>query len=748
MAKVNRTEILPAEKQEAIQSEIRLMMRVEDIETRLAADSRHLRFAELAEAYLALGDIDEAVRICDEGMKHFPFYSTVQLVMARAYEQKGDRQKAASVLQEFLNTHPSSLVAHRMLGEFALSEKNIRKALKHFRIALRLDPVNRGLIQQFVEVRDEFQKIKDSVPAEDDESDDAKPIIMKKVPEEIKSVKTIDRVLDEVLDIPASFKTAELDAKEKTGLTEEPSAQPFMFETEPAAESRAVPEKEIIVSSGKEIPVTPHPVEEKIITGETQDLLHDDEAIPVQPAVTVQPVQPGGMNPVYTDEFGIMYFYDDDEVSFDQYKKRYDLQKAGKAKIMNRARLDEKLALLGIVSSQAERKAGSDMDFSFQEAETETPPLEPEKEKYPEPVEPGLKADTENLVRESLSGPEPEALEEETAFEEIEMSYRDYLDILTEESDLLEAMMGDVPQEPVTEEIATALVSKIVGEAAGEGTEKEKHEEEPVSYSDYVTSLTDPEEMMEAGLETVQPVDSEEDMRVLSLAEFALELDLDDDLIDFQTYKILSPADAEHLFPPDSTVTGEPEEPAIHYRDYLGLLATEEEISDATLELVAPEKGETAAEPVRSEKAEIIEPVYEKAQELRSEEIHGTEPEMLEPVEETRAAISEIQPAKDVVTEEKTTEKPKSAEVKETVVAAIEAEEETGETEEAFETEEDIDPRDASLELVDQLAQFGQFGTAYKVCKMLKLKNPTDAKVDRKILELKRLYLWSSQLVG
>lgn len=75
----------------------------------------------------------------------------------------------------------------------------------------------------------------------------------------------------------------------------------------------------------------------------------------------------------------------------------------------------------------------------------------------------------------------------------------------------------------------------------------------------------------------------------------------------------------------------------------------------------------------------------------------------------------------------------------------------TEETEEGYgETfeEEEVNPQDATPELVEKLAARGQFGTAYKVCKMLKVKNPTDAKVDRKILELKRLYVWSSQMVG
>jgi len=59
-----------------------------------------------------------------------------------------------------------------------------------------------------------------------------------------------------------------------------------------------------------------------------------------------------------------------------------------------------------------------------------------------------------------------------------------------------------------------------------------------------------------------------------------------------------------------------------------------------------------------------------------------------------------------------------------------------------------INPNDASIELVENYVAAGQFGTAYKVCKLLKQKTPSDAKIDRKMLELKRLYLWSTQLAG
>lgn len=733
MAKTNRSEKQSAANREAISNEILMMLNIADIETKMAADPNHCRFAQLADAYLATGEIDEAIRLCESGREKFPHYGTAALVLSDAYRQKGDRQKAATVLQEFLNTHPASLIAHKMMGDIALEEGNLRKSVKHFRIALRLDPVNRDLIQRFVEVRDEFHKVKDTLPAEDDESDDAKPVIAKTALPE----KTYDRVLDEVLEMPASFKESALDAQEKKTLMEEPSSEPFTMEPEPVAETPGP------VFTESAFPA--EPAEEKIITKETQDILSDDEAEPVI-RKTAKPAA-GDMNPVFVDEKGVMYFYEDDEVSFDQYKKRFDLQKQGKAKIMNRARLDERLALMGITASAKteltdnERLARS-VDDAFAQF-TPEPAAETETltESGASTEETSVESDEESTILQPAG--QTDEFEEETAFEDIEMSYKDYLDILTEEEDLLEALMGEGPQEPVTEEIATDLVSKLIGAPEAEESAPAETEEEPVTYAAYFSSLTDPGDINAATFAETPAPDTEEEQRIMSLAEFAEELDFQDELIDFQTYQLLSPADSIDEFFTAKEEPAESAEPVISYGDFLDSLETEDDRQEAMLDELK-EEPITAFEPAAETEAA---PAVESVAETTEPEIV---PEMLQPADTvTEAVIEEISapvietPAEPAVISER-----KEEPLRETAVAEAVAEAETEETEEEFDIEEEIDPRKASLELVDQLAQFGQFGAAYKVCKMLKLKNPTDAKVDRKILELKRLYLWSSQLVG
>ena len=464
------------------------------------------------------------------------------------------------------------------------------------------------------------------------------------------------------------------------------------------------------------------------------------------------------MNPVDVDESGVMYFYDDDEVSFEQYKKRYDLQKIGKAKIMNRARLDEKLAILGIAEP-----AKTD-EFSFGEKSTEQEDMsesflsEPVNEKTSKIIVP----ETSGAAYDVTTGPEEESetFEEETAFEDMEISYRDYLDILTEESDLIEAMLGEGPQEPVTEEIATDLINKIVGVTEAEEEPSPAVSDGEISYSDYFLSLSDKADIMEADLSATPAEDQEDKDRVISLAEFARELDLSDELIDFETYMLFSAADDEELFTDATAETADESGPVLKYKEYLDSLDSDNDISEADLSDSTAESITAVTETAYIEQGEIVTPVSEQTKDTSPEAIKQISSAEIVSATETVQDINEIQAAvvEEVLPPEKTVPEKKVFAEKidsrsETKTAAktattAEAVSETEQTAESAEYEEEIDPREASLELVDQLAQFGQFGTAYKVCKMLKLKNPTDAKVDRKILELKRLYLWSSQYVG
>ncbi len=692
MAKDTKTASATPAQHEQIMAEINVITQIQEIETQLALNPDNYRIAQLADAYIRIGEYDIAADLCHQGQKIFPDYGTLLLVLTETLIKKGDYKKAAEVLSGFYARHPAHIRAHKFLGDIAMHENDIRKAAKHYRIALRLDPVNRALIQTFMEVRDQYNKIKDSLPSEEDD-ETVKPVLTITKPAEPVKTELSDKILDEII---PPLKTEDKPKPETTvPVMEEEKPEIIKPDIKPAAVKKApVKEKPVDLTPAiKEIPAIQEEEEEEgIQIRETEPVHSISEAMELKP--------------VYIDDKGKMYFYEDDEVSFEQYKKRFDLLKAGKAVIMPKAKLDERLAELGIVITPRQT-----------EKVKETLAPKPETEPTAVSVPDETPVSAEETVTEVTAEPAVlnQEIEEEQAFEDVEMSYRDYLDIMTEEDDLLEALMGESAEAPHAEETSD-LVSKIVG--APELVAKATPDDEPIDYQSYLTQTTSDAERNEALFE-------KESEAAISLAEFARFLDASDETLDYETYCLLDPE-----FPGIEELMAEPEseEPALSYSAFLDTLQSDEDKKEALISDVTTEETSAIEEAIpviteaKTEPEPAIIPVAKK-----------TEPLPAETVAEKIVAAAESKTEIPSVTK---TETPAAEPAAETVE----------ETEEEY--EEEIDPREASLELVEKLALEGQFGTAYKVCKMLKLKNPTDAKVDRKILELKRLYLWSTQLVG
>jgi tetratricopeptide (TPR) repeat protein len=679
MARENKTSVPAAIGNQEILAEINLISQIQQIETRLALDPDSLRFAQLADAYLGIGDFDHAINLCEKGLQIHPQYDTGTLVLAKSYYLNGNKKKARDVLQNFLTSNPASLAGHKLLGDLSLAEDDVVGTVNHYRIALRFDPINRQIIQTLVDLKDKYQKIKESKSGDEEEEADAKPVVQKAPMKPATAEKPA-----EVKPIPPKEET-KLDSFIEAAI--QPDEDKFVFKE-------------------------PEPKQEKI-----EPVAAKTETIQPPPKVA------GEFAPAYTDENGIMYFYDDDEVSFDQYKKRQELQKAGKALILERALLDQKLIEKGVkttakvtpkeedVFKQTEaafepvmsyKEAGFESEFTAVE---EKPSEEKKLTSFEEHVDESMAKEEEELLSEA---------EQEAVLSEIEISYKDYLDILTNESDLLEAIFQEEPKEAEESEdkvssiLKSALKEEIPAEIADES-------DQPMAYLDYVQSLEEESEIAEASF--AEPVKSDEG-EPLSFTEYSAFLDHSDDRIDFNAYSMMLQAEGispESLWKKEKIAE---EEPLLKYADYL-LSASESEKSEAVFE---------------TKKAEIVEetPVLKAAPAPVVEELI-TEIKTEEP------PIPKVEPFEQKP-ELKAVEQQQAQPQEEAVIEEEEATEEF--------VEEEINPQEATPELVEKLAARGQFGTAYKVCKMLKVKNPTDAKVDRKILELKRLYVWSSQMVG
>ncbi|MFQ5533139.1 MAG: tetratricopeptide repeat protein, partial [Candidatus Methylomirabilales bacterium] len=92
---------------------------IERLRSKVASDPRSLVFAQLADAYRKGGRLDEAIEVCDKGLRHHPNYASAHLVLGRAYQEKSDLLAARDAFQRVLGLDPENVMAQRFLGEIA-----------------------------------------------------------------------------------------------------------------------------------------------------------------------------------------------------------------------------------------------------------------------------------------------------------------------------------------------------------------------------------------------------------------------------------------------------------------------------------------------------------------------------------------------------------------------------------------------------------------------------------------------------
>lgn len=93
---------------------------IKALEERLAHEPQSPLFARLASYYLGTGRAKDALRLCDNGLAHFPFYSTAHLIKGNALVSLGmmaDAKHEYEVVREFM---PTSETAARLWSSIDL----------------------------------------------------------------------------------------------------------------------------------------------------------------------------------------------------------------------------------------------------------------------------------------------------------------------------------------------------------------------------------------------------------------------------------------------------------------------------------------------------------------------------------------------------------------------------------------------------------------------------------------------------
>ena len=112
---------------------------IEELEARLKKNPQSLLFARLAELYIKVKRVDDAITLCKRGIKHHPQYITGNFILGKAYIAKKEYDKAENEIKTVLSYDQRHLGAHKLLGDLMRKLGYENRAIMHYRDILYIE---------------------------------------------------------------------------------------------------------------------------------------------------------------------------------------------------------------------------------------------------------------------------------------------------------------------------------------------------------------------------------------------------------------------------------------------------------------------------------------------------------------------------------------------------------------------------------------------------------------------------------
>ncbi len=228
---------------------------VKFLQGKLEKKEDSILFARLADAYLQMDRIDEAIELCEKGIKKHPFYVTGHYVLGKCYLKKKLFDQAEKELKRVLLFDPKYIAAHRDYGELMAQIGWHNTCEMSYEEILRFDPFNEAAKKRLIELK----QSKTMAPIE--------------TPEE-----PIEEELDAVEDDILTELTTALD--EPPELAPEPEPEPEIAprsELEQTSTETEEEEFKEIVPDASPVKPKPEPVAKELFK-ESETLYEDDKA--------------------------------------------------------------------------------------------------------------------------------------------------------------------------------------------------------------------------------------------------------------------------------------------------------------------------------------------------------------------------------------------------------------------------------------------------------------------------------------
>lgn len=124
----------------------------QDYLERYRADPTSRIFAPLAEGFRRAGRVDEAIQMCQFGLKHHPDFHSGRVALAKCYMEKGLYSDARAELEKVIQVTPDNLLAQKLLG-------NVSEKLKEYELAVRAYKMANVLAPEDLEITESIDRV-------------------------------------------------------------------------------------------------------------------------------------------------------------------------------------------------------------------------------------------------------------------------------------------------------------------------------------------------------------------------------------------------------------------------------------------------------------------------------------------------------------------------------------------------------------------------------------------------------------
>ncbi len=107
---------------------------------KLEKEPNSLIFLQLAEEYRKESYYDDALFVCQEGLKRHPNYWSARVALGRIHKEMGHSDLAREELEKVIKAVPDNLLANKLLGDIYMELNLNQEALKRYQLVQMLTP--------------------------------------------------------------------------------------------------------------------------------------------------------------------------------------------------------------------------------------------------------------------------------------------------------------------------------------------------------------------------------------------------------------------------------------------------------------------------------------------------------------------------------------------------------------------------------------------------------------------------------